>query len=184
MDLAFVTSNPGKVREAREILRPFGITVRPVRRVLPEPQADDLSTVVRAKLRAVPPSPRATLVEDSGIFLDDLGGFPGVYSAYAFRTLGLSGLLRLLPGRGRRATFRTVAGIRSGAVLRYFVGECRGRIAPSPRGRHGFGFDPIFVPDGERRTFGEMEPGEKLAISHRGRALTAAGSWLVRGRRG
>lgn len=179
MDLDFLTSNPGKIAEARGIFEPLGIRVRPVRRVLPEPQADDLETVVRAKLAAVPPNGRYQLVEDSGLFLDGLGGFPGVYSAYIYRIWKFEEILELLRDRPRTAVFRTVAGLQKGRRRRLFVGECRGSISRAPRGTRGFGFDPIFVPTGSRRTFAELAPAEKWAISHRGRALRAVGQYLL-----
>jgi XTP/dITP diphosphohydrolase len=120
------------------------------------------------------------LVEDSGLFLDGLSGFPGVYSAYIYRIWKFEEILELLRHRSRTATFRTVAGVQRGSRRAYFVGECRGSIARAPRGSHGFGFDPIFVPQRSRRTFAELEPVEKLRISHRGKALHAVGEYLRR----
>jgi XTP/dITP diphosphohydrolase len=180
MDVEFLTSNAGKVREAQGILAPYGIRVRPVRRSLPEPQADDLETVVRAKLAAVPPSDRPQLVEDSGLFVPALIGFPGVYTAYIYRIWKFDLLLELLERRPRTALFRTVAGLRQGRTERLFLGECRGSLARAARGEHGFGFDPIFVPEGSRRTFAEMEEEAKWTVSHRGRALRAVGEYLTR----
>ena len=178
MDVDFCTTNPGKLREARGILGEFGLRVHALRRRLPEPQADSLEEVVRAKLAAVPSRPRPWFVEDSGLFLDGLGGFPGVYSAYIYRIWGFDPILELLQRRPRSARFRTVAGVRRGRTVRYFVGECAGTIAERPRGSQGFGFDPIFIPSGSSRTFAEMAPAEKGAISHRGQALRAVGNFL------
>ena len=184
MDVAFVSSNPGKVREVRAVLGEFGIRVRSLRRELAEPQADLLEDVVRAKLDALSSRRGLQLVEDSGLFLEGLGGFPGVYSAYVYRLWGgdegFRPILELLRHRSRRAVFRTVAGLRSGKRRRLFRGECRGTIASGPRGRNGFGFDPIFIPDGYRQTFGELAPETKLAISHRGRAIHAVGAYIAR----
>lgn len=178
--VTLVTSNPHKLTEIRELLAPFGITVRGRGRVLPEPQADDLADVVRAKLAAVPPGPGYVAVEDSGIFFRGLNGFPGVYSAYVYRTVGLEGLLRLIRGRERDAVFRTVAGLRRGERRWLFAGEVRGRIAPRLRGRHGFGYDPIFIPEGDTRTFAEMTDREKGERSHRGRAFRPLAEKLLR----
>jgi XTP/dITP diphosphohydrolase len=179
MDLSFVTTNPGKLREARAILAPFGVRIRPQVRKLPEPQADTLREVVRAKLAALPSRKGYQMVEDSGLFLTGLGGFPGVYSSYIYRTWSFDPILELLESRSREAVFRTVAGLRWGPHTRLFEGACPGRIAPRPRGAKGFGFDPIFVPEGSPRTFGEMSLGEKWKISHRGRALQAVGRFLA-----
>lgn len=175
-----VTSNPGKLREAAQLLGRHGIEVRWLRRTLPEPQADDLETVVRAKLEAVRGLPGWVLVEDSGLFVDALGGFPGVYSAYVLRTLGPSGLGRLVPRGGAPASFRAVAGLRRGRRVWLLTGTSRGRVVPHPRGREGFGFDPVFVPSGSRRTFAEMSREEKNALSHRARALDRVGRLIRR----
>jgi XTP/dITP diphosphohydrolase len=177
--IRFVSSNPGKFREVREILRPYGVEVRWSRRALPEAQADTLPEVVRSKLAPLPVTGGAYLVEDSGLFLEGLQGFPGVYSAYAYRTLGLTNILRLLKGRDRSATFRTAAGVRQGRSSWVVGGTVRGRIAERPRGDGGFGYDPIFIPTGDSRTFAEMSPEEKNGYSHRGRAIRAVGRRLV-----
>jgi len=112
------------------------------------------------------------LADDSGLFVHALGGFPGVFSAHAYRTLGCSGLLRLLEGRGERtAEFRSVFLVSAGGEHRFLHGSCPGTIAATERGSDGFGFDPIFVPEGSDRTFAEMSTAEKNAVSHRGRAV-------------
>jgi XTP/dITP diphosphohydrolase len=180
-DVAFVTSNRGKFVEVRALLAPYGIRLRWSRRTLPEPQADHLEEVARAKLSAAPGSGRV-LVEDTGLFIDALGGFPGVYSSYVIRTVGLLGVLALLKGKPRTATFRTVAGLRAGRSVLLGVGETKGTISLRARGTGGFGYDPIFVPAGRRRTFAEMTIEEKNALSHRGRAFRALAEQLPRNR--
>lgn len=178
MRARFATTNSHKFSEVRRILLPFGIELTHVPLRAVEPQADRLEEVVRAKLRSLPPSEAVTLVEDSGLFLDGVGGFPGVYSAYVYRTVGLAGVLRLLRGRPRAARFRTVVGIRDNRSFRIVSGEVRGRIATRERGAGGFGYDPVFIPEEEARTFAQMEPEEKDRYSHRGRAFRAAGRVL------
>ncbi|MGA8424216.1 MAG: non-canonical purine NTP pyrophosphatase [Thermoplasmata archaeon] len=183
--VTFVSSNPGKSREAAAILRPFGIDVRWRKRILTEPQADDLETVVRAKLNAVRGIPGWVLVEDSGLFIPSLGGFPGVYSSYFEKIWGHATNFRpffeLLRRRDRRATFRTVAGVRRGNRISLFVGKSEGRIAARPQGTQGFGYDPIFIPDGSKRTYAELSAGEKNRLSHRARALRKVGKALGEG---
>lgn len=172
--LTFYTSNPGKVREVRQALQGAHWRVRWGRRGFLEPQADALETVVRAKLAQVPRRTGPILVEDSGLFVPSLGGFPGVYSAYVYRTLGPKGLLRLVDGKARRAEFRAVFGLRDARGRCFtFQGTCRGELAPSPRGAGGFGFDPVFVAQGTTWTFAQMSPEKKNALSHRGKALRA-----------
>jgi XTP/dITP diphosphohydrolase len=178
MDLTFVSTNAGKFREVRSILSEYGVTVRWSRRELLEIQADDLESVVGAKLTAAAARGRRVLVEDSGLFIPALGGFPGVYSAYALHTIGLGGVLQLLRGRPRGAAFRTVAGLSLGSRRWMRAGEVRGRIAVGPKGTHGFGYDPIFIADGETRTFGQLAPAEKNRRSHRAQAIHRIGRLL------
>jgi XTP/dITP diphosphohydrolase len=178
MDLTFVSTNGGKFQEVRSILAEYGVVVRWSRRELPEIQADSLESVVEAKLKAAAVGGPRVLVEDSGLFIPALGGFPGVYSAYALHTIGLGGVLQLLRGRPRGAVFRTVAGLSLGSRRWTRTGEVRGRIAKRPKGIHGFGYDPIFVADGETRTFGQLEPAEKNRLSHRARAIHRIGRLL------
>ncbi|MDE1822544.1 MAG: RdgB/HAM1 family non-canonical purine NTP pyrophosphatase [Euryarchaeota archaeon] len=177
--ITFYTSNPGKVQEVRHRLAPLGVAVRWGRRTLTEPQSDSLEEVARFKLQQVPPARDGALVEDAGLFVRGLAGFPGVYSAYVLRTLGPAGLARLTPSADRSAVFRAVLGFRRGhGRPRFFVGEAVGTIAQHPRGTGGFGFDPVFIPRGEQRTFAEMTLMEKERLSHRGKALTAFEQFL------
>jgi XTP/dITP diphosphohydrolase len=178
LSVTLITTNSHKARETREILAPYGVRVRWSRQKLPEPQADRLEDVVQAKLSAAR-GKGWLLVEDSGIFLKGLGGFPGVYSDYVHRTLGLAGVLRLLEGRARAAEFITVAGLKRGARRRLFRGRTTGQVALAPKGNSGFGYDPIFVPNGRRRTFAETGPAGKNALSHRGRAMRAVARFLL-----
>ena len=181
MDVRFVSSNAHKYEEARTVLGEYGVRLRWVRRTLPEPQADDLVAVVQSKLRAVRDLAGTVLVEDSGLILPGLRGFPGVYSAYVLDTIGLDGVLRLLRGRRRSAIFRTVAGVRRGTRSWLFTGEVRGTITARPRGTNGFGYDPIFRADGMTRTFAQLDAAGKNALSHRAHALRRAGRALATG---
>jgi len=178
IDVTFVSTNRSKFREVRDVLRPYGLRVRWLRRTLPEPQAPDLETVVAAKLDAVRDLRGYVLVEDSGLFIPSLGGFPGVYSAHFLRVWKFGPIFELLRHRPRAAFFRTVAGLQRGRRRWTFVGEVHGRVARRAAGRGGFGYDPIFVPDGWRRTFAEGPRSEKNAISHRARAVRQAGEFL------
>lgn len=179
-DVTFVSTNPGKFREVRAVLAESGVRARWKRRTLPEPQAARLEEVVARKLDAVEDVDGYVLVEDSGLFVPSLAGFPGVYSAHFLEIWRFGPLYELLRRRDRRAYFRTVAGLRHGRRRWTFVGEVHGRIAPKPAGRGGFGYDPIFVPDGWDRTFAEVPPAAKNAISHRARAIRKVGEFLER----
>jgi XTP/dITP diphosphohydrolase len=181
IDVTFVTTNPGKFREVQGVLRPYGVRVRWKRRSLPEPQADDLASVVAAKLDAVRDLRGLVVVEDSGLFIPSLQGFPGVYSAHFLDLWGFAPILELLRHRDRRAYFRTVVGLQRGRHRAMFVGEVRGTIASRPRGRKGFGYDPIFIPRGWHQTFAEGPLEAKNSVSHRARAVRKVGQALARG---
>ena len=179
MELAFVTSNPGKVEEARRYFEGLGVRVYQLKMSYPEIQADTLEEVAEYAVEWLSRKLEGPFfLEDSGLFVDALSGFPGVYSAYVYRTIGYRGILKLLEGEpNRRAFFKSVLAYWDGE-LHLFTGEVHGRIVHEPRGTGGFGFDPVFVPDGLDKTFAEMTTEEKNMVSHRGNALRAFSNWL------
>lgn len=181
--ITFATGNPGKLSEARTLLRPLGYEVAQFDAGYPEIQADTLEDVSRYALQLLQGELSAPfMLEDAGLFVDALDGFPGVYSSYVFDTLGNDGILRLLegvPADERSARFRAVLGYHDGTRPHLFEGVVEGAIATEARGEHGFGFDPIFVPgEGDGRTFGEMVEKEKSELSHRSRALEGLVAYL------
>ncbi len=178
--VTFVSRNVGKVPEVRSVLRPYGVRVLWKRREFVEPQAARLEEVVGEKLRAVRGIRGYVLVEDSGLFIPSLNGFPGVYSSHFLEAWGFGPMLELLRRRPRKAFFRAVAGLRRGRKHWMFVGEVHGTIAQRAAGRNGFGYDPIFIPDGWDRTFAQVPPAKKDAISHRARAMQQVGEFLGR----
>lgn len=173
--IRFVTSNRGKFVEAQGIIGDLlqadvGYT---------EIQADTLEEVVLFGLREL--SSRLDspfIIEDAGLFIEALNGFPGVYSAYVQRTIGNAGVLKLMEGVGNRtAYFRSVVGYAApGMEPVMFKGELRGVIGFEARGAGGFGYDPIFEVGG--KTLAEMDLEEKNRISHRGRSMRALKRWL------
>lgn len=180
--LTFATGNPGKLEEARAQLAPLGVEVEGWDGGYPEVQADELAEVARFGLDHLAGRLEAPFVlEDAGLFVDAWDGFPGVYSSYAFATLGNEGLLELMRGVNERtARFRSVVGLRRDGEDHLFPGEVEGTIPREPRGDQGFGFDPVFQPAGRERTFAEMDQGEKTELSHRSRALEALADHLGR----
>ena len=182
MALIFVTGNDHKFLEAKVLASLFGIEIVQEKTGYTEIQSDSLEEIVRRGVREVSSKlGAACFVEDAGLFVHRLGGFPGPYSKYVFLTIGNAGILRLLEGMNdRRAEFRSVVGYcepEGDPVL--FVGVCPGKISTEARGDKGFGFDPIFEPeDGGGKTFAEMDVGEKNKFSHRGRALRAFMEWF------
>lgn len=170
----FITGNKGKLSEVKEKLKPFYVEIIQKDLGYPEIQADSLENVARYGVEHLKKSFSHTfIIEDAGLFIDALDGFPGVYSKYVFYTIGLKGILKIMENKTKRsAVFRSVyAYSESNTKPILFVGECKGTITTKEKGTGGFGYDPIFVPDGESRTFAEMSTEEKNRYSHRGRAL-------------
>jgi len=178
-----VTGNRHKLEEARAAVEPLGVTVEPLDAEKLEIQSESLEEVALHAARiayASRPKP-AVAVEDAGLFVEALKGFPGPYSSYAYKTIGLEGLLKLLEGvERRRACFKSAVALVGPGYERVFTGQACGSITREPRGSKGFGFDPIFAPEGEERTFAEMSVEEKGRYSHRAKAFRAAAEWLLR----
>ena len=183
--LLFLTGNAGKLVEATQFFAPLGYQVEQflidgeVPAVI-EPQADDLRFVALSKIEQAAAyldasgQKAAVLVEDAGLFIDELNGFPGVYSASILKQLGLSGILKIMTGMNERsAEFRACAVLWDSEQFIFGEGVCRGTITEEIRGVEGFGYDPIFSPEEENteRTFGEMNRTEKGGYSHREKAL-------------
>jgi len=180
--MRFVTTNEKKFREVSHILEGRGIAIERLDRNYPEVQADTLEEVVRHGLDVLGKTLDDIVIDDSGMFIEALRGFPGVYSSHAFRTIGVAGILGLLQGvTNRAARFETVIGLRRRGQNHIVKGACRGAISDGARGPGSFGFDPIFVPEGQTRTFAEMTADEKNAVSHRGNAARALAALLTGG---
>jgi XTP/dITP diphosphohydrolase len=175
------TRNAHKLAEIAEILRPYGIQVEALGAEKVEVQDDDVANIARRAAEILcSQHGDCVVVEDTGLYIKSLGGFPGPYAEYAYRTVGLRGILRLLEGsRDREAAFRCAVAVCVGGSVHVFVGEARGWIAREPRGSAGFGYDPVFVPEGESRTYAELGGLVKNRVSHRARAFTALAKFLL-----
>jgi len=178
------TGNRHKVQEAKAILKKYGIPVRQLNIAKTEIQSSSLEKIARYASDEISGSSQRRLlaVEDSGLFVSALNGFPGPYSSYAHKTLGVDGILTLLSDqRDRRAKFQSVVALSSPDLrTRVFSGTVQGRIAMHARGNSGFGFDPIFIPKGARLTFGEASQDVKNKYSHRSRAFRKLAAWYVK----
>ncbi len=174
MTIYFITGNKGKFSEVKEKMRCLNVSLKQENFGYPEIQASTLEEVAgygANHIRKRFNSP--FIIEDAGLFIDVLEGFPGVYSKYGFLTIGCKGILKLMEGKKRRtATFKSVY-VFSEPTKKpmFFIGECPGTIAPIEKGQGGFGYDPIFIPKGKYETFAEMSIMEKNKYSHRGKAL-------------
>ncbi len=151
-----------------------GLEVDHLKMPYPELQTSSLeATIIPGLLWLLSKYDRPIMIDDSGLFVDALGGFPGVYSSYAFKTLGCEGILRLMEGVERRdARFECCIGfIAPGGEPSITKGVAKGTISVGMRGTGGFGYDPIFVHEGQTQTYAEMDVDEKNRLSHRGRAM-------------
>ncbi|HEX6198943.1 MAG TPA: non-canonical purine NTP pyrophosphatase [Thermoanaerobaculia bacterium] len=180
--VAFVTGNPDKLAEARRIWGPDGeagrgLTFEGVALDLPEIQSLDLLEVLRAKgAEAWRRLGRPLVVEETGFEIDAFGGFPGPLVKWMLEAMGAEGMA----GAGLAMAERE--GVPAGAVARCLVlyrdgerevvgqGVARGTLVLPGRGEGGFGWDPVFLPEGESRTYGELSGEEKDRLGHRGKA--------------
>ena len=175
MTIQFITTNAGKFAEVSEKLAAANVKAVHLDRSYPEIQTDRLEKVLKYAAAGLDDEVKGDyLIDDSGLFIEALGSFPGVYSAFVQKKIGNKGILKLMVGeRYRAAFFETVFLLRQGEEHEVFHGQCRGTIADAERGKGGFGYDPIFIPEGDTRTFAEMSVKEKNAVSHRARAVDA-----------
>jgi XTP/dITP diphosphohydrolase len=182
--LVVASHNPGKVREIEDLLRPYGIAATGAAELnLPEPEETGSSFAENAALKAraaATASGLPALADDSGLAVTALGGAPGIYSARWAGpekdfSLAMAGVQRELKERNTEdysARFVCALALAEpNGETETFEGEVYGHLEFPPRGTKGFGYDPIFVADGMTQTFGEIDPAEKHAISHRARAF-------------
>ena len=151
-----------------------GYELEHIKTAYPEIQAESLEiTIIPGLQWCISKFDRPVMIDDSGLFVDALKGFPGVYSSYVFKTVGCDGILSLMRGvEDRKARFECCIGFMApGGKPRIIKGASKGSIASQKAGSGGFGYDPIFVPEGYSETFAQMEIPEKNKISHRGRAM-------------
>ena len=178
-----MTENKGKYFEAARIAADFKIQLKHVNRHKIEIQSDDLKEIACfAAKEASEATLHPVITEDSGFFVHALGGFPGPYSSYVYRTLGNRGILRLIQSVSNRdAHFQVaVAFCKPRRQPVCFTAMVKGAVSHTPKGSRGFGFDPVFVPsEGDGRTFAQMSPDEKNLLSHRGRAFFQFFNWLT-----
>ncbi|MEO9362542.1 MAG: XTP/dITP diphosphatase [Nitrososphaera sp.] len=179
--ITFASTNQNKFREVESILAAEGIRASFARLELVEIQSDSLEEIAKEKARsAYAKVQKPVIVEDDGLFVDALGGFPGQYSSYVFKTIGNAGVLKLLKDReDRSASFRSLIAYSDGGDIQLFEGRVAGKISEKIA-QGGWGYDPIFVPEeGAGQTFAELP--NKNDYSHRKKALDKFAAWLKEG---
>jgi len=181
----FVTSNVHKFQEARQILSEYRLATAKLKVEAVEIQDDSLENIAKfSALDAVKNCGLPVFVEDAGLFVEALNGFPGPYSKYVYNTVGLKGILKLMKNEANRSAYfmSVVAFATPEEQPTCFVGKVEGNISLQEQGTSGFGYDPIFKPlEGNGRTFAEMTAEEKNGYSHRGKALRRFAEWYSSG---
>ncbi len=174
MEIYFATGNPNKFKEAKKIFEKnaAGIMLKHFEFRHREIRSDSIEEIALESAEAAYRElGKPVFVEDTGLFIDALDGFPGTYSAWVQKKIGCRGILKLLEGIGESdARFEACIAFNDGKGIRSFKGVCEGTIAESERGKSGFGYDPIFVPKGESSTFAESIE-LKNKYSHRYKSL-------------
>lgn len=180
----FATNNVNKFNEARRVLAEYEISVGMLRIKSLEIQSNNLEEIAEASVKdAFHKFGLPIIVEDAGLFIEGLNGFPGPYAAYVYKTIGNQGILRLMESiKSRKARFESAVAYFSSKVKSpiCFNGTVIGEIGTEERRgsiESGFGFDPIFRPNGEAKTFAEMNVEEKNQHSHRARAFRKFAEW-------
>jgi XTP/dITP diphosphohydrolase len=178
MKAVFVTSNKFKVNEAKRIT---GNLLRYRKMELDEIQEINIRKVLAHKaLQAYDRIGERVVIEDTGIYINAFGGFPGALTKWMLASMGCEGICTALDGfEDRKAYAESCVALYDGKRLRVFCGTNDGRISDMPRGRKGFGFDSIFIPDKCGKTFSEMGAAEKNRISHRGIAFRKLMKYLL-----
>lgn len=175
--LTLVTSSAHKAQEIGTVLG------RPLHHVaidLPELQTIDATQVIEAKVKAAYAQlQQPVLVEDTGLIVQSWHGLPGALVRWFLETVGTHGICTMLTGfPDRAATAISCIGYYDGTNFHVFTGETQGRIAEAPRGSGGFGWDPIFIPNGYDQTFAELKETELVAVSMRRKATLALKRFL------
>ena len=179
--ITFASTNQNKYLEIQLILSSRNISVDFSQTRLVEVQSDSLEEIARQKAKtAFAKLRRPVIIEDDGLFIDSLGGFPGQYSSFVFKTIGNDGILKLLAGSAKRsAYFRSLIAFYNGKTLSISEGRVDGRISDRITEGSGWGYDPIFMPAGIDLTFAQLKK-RKNEYSHRKRALEKFAQWYLK----
>lgn len=178
--LYFLSTNINKYIEIYPILHKYKVAVKFLNIKLREIQAESLSEIAAEKSKdAFKAISKPVIVEDDGLFIHRLNGFPGSNSSFVSKTIGNVGILKLLShSKDRSASFVSVFVFNDGNKFRRFIGKTDGKISSKIAGP-GWGYDPIFIPTGSKLSFGQLRD-KKIRLSHRTKAITAFAKWYGR----
>ena len=178
-ELSFASSNTHKFEEAKRILSKLGIELTLFKTELEEIQSNSLGKIAERKaIDAYTKIQNPVIIEDDGLFIDSLDGFPGPYSSYVYDTIGNKGLIKLLENSEiRDAKFVAIIAYCNGAdQVKLFESIIPGKISTIIE-EGGWGYDPIFIPDGETRTYANVSDKDKF--SHRSASLKKFADWFM-----
>lgn len=177
--ITFITGNQHKVKEALGIFKNLGITLEHADPGYEEIQGDLEDVAWYGAQHVARRLDKPVIVEDAGLFIKALKWFPGTYSSYVQETLGNKGILKLMSDiEDRYAEFRSVIGYCTPKTEpKVFLGTVKGRIGYMEKGSCGFAYDPLFIPEGYDKSFGELETGVKNRFSHRRKSLEKFALW-------
>ena len=178
-ELFFASSNENKFQEAERILSDLGVQINFFKTILEEIQSNNLNDIAEQKaINAYNLIQKPVIIEDDGLFIDSLNGFPGPYSSYAYDTIGNKGIMDLLENsQVRDAKFVSIiAYCDNDRAVKLFESNIPGKISPIIE-KGGWGYDPIFIPDRESKTYANVS--EKDKFSHRSAALTKFSNWFL-----
>ena len=178
-ELFFVSSNENKFQEAERILSNLGVQINLFKTTLEEIQSNNLDDIAEQKaINAYELIQKPVIIEDDGLFINSLNGFPGPYSSYAYDTIGNKGIMNLLENfQVRDAKFVSIiAYCDDNCDVKLFESSIPGKISSSIE-KGGWGYDPIFIPDGESKTYANVYDKDKF--SHRAASLTKFSNWFL-----
>ncbi len=177
-DITFITGNAGKVAELQHLLQ---VPIQNQKIDLPELQSLDLKEISTFKAQqAYKQIGQPVLVEDVGLVFHALNRLPGPFIKWFLKELDCEGICRMMRSyEDKRATAMIVYTLYDGQEFQYFEGNLNGSIASEPRGDSGFGWDQVFIPDGQDKTYAEMSKEEKGLISHRSIAVKKLQTYLI-----
>lgn len=186
MTLFFVTGNRNKFEEVKKVTDRYGIALEwSDINVVEQKLKTEKEVAIAKALSALKILNKPVLVEDTGIYFEAYKDFPGPNAKVVFEGIGADGILKILEGKKREATFVTAFAYATPSMHPVaFIGECKGRIAEKKSEIIDFAYDTLFIPEGETRTFSEMKKEEKEKHSHRAKALEEFLKWYVRTREG
>ena len=177
-ELFFVSSNENKFQEAERILSNLGVKINFSKTTLEEIQSSSLSEIAEQKvISAYELVQKPVIIEDDGLFVDSLNGFPGPYSSYVYDTIGNKGIMNLLENfEFRNAQFVSIiAYLDDNDSVKLFESSIPGKISSAIK-KGGWGYDPIFIPEKQNKTYAELDDKNKL--SHRYEALKKFANWF------